>query len=142
MESRALLPQRRISAVRAIRERWMTAGEGFWSVRLTATAEADFQNIIDWTSEEFGDEQARVYAETLSNALEALAAGPATVGVRKRTDIAKGLFTLHVARGGRKRRHFVLFRVHAEQQRRWIEVLRLLHDAMDLPGHGPDAADV
>jgi plasmid stabilization system protein ParE len=80
----------------------MTAAEGFWSVGLTATAEADFQNIIDWTLVQFGDQQARIYAETLSNALEPLTAGPTTIGVKERTDIAKGLFTLHVARAGRK----------------------------------------
>jgi len=118
----------------------MTSAEGIWSVRLTLTAEADFQNIIDWTLKKFGDKQARVYAETLSDALEALTAGPTTIGVRERTDIAKGLFTLHVARAGREGRHFVLFRVHADQQRCWIEVLRLLHDAMDLPSNIPGAA--
>ena len=118
----------------------MTEAEGIWSVRLAETAEVDFQNIIDWTLEQFGDKQARVYAETLSDALEALAAGPRAIGVRERADIAKGLFTLHVARAGRKGRHFVLFRVHAGQQRRWIDVLRLLHDAMDLPSNIPGAS--
>ncbi|MEJ1966457.1 MAG: hypothetical protein WDO56_34900 [Gammaproteobacteria bacterium] len=48
--------------------------------------------------EQFGDKQARVYAESLSDALQSLIAGPTTIGVRERTDIAKGLFTLHVAR--------------------------------------------
>ena len=118
----------------------MTKPEGIWSVRLTATAEADIQNILAWTLEHFGDRQARLHAETLSDALEALTAGPTTIGVKERTDIAKSLFALHVARAGRKGRHFVLFRVQADRQRRWIEVLRLLHDAMDLPGHVADAA--
>jgi toxin ParE1/3/4 len=69
-------------------------------VRLTATAEADFQSIIAWTSEQFGDLQAGVYADTLSAAIAALTAAPTTVGARERR-----------------------------------EILRLLHDAMDLKLH-------
>lgn len=102
-------------------------------MRLTASAEADFQQIISWTLQEFGDRQAAIYADTLSTAILALVAGPATVGARERQDIGKGLFTLHVARGGRKGRHFVLFRVASGA--REIDILRLLHDALDLTMH-------
>lgn len=108
-----------------------------WSVRLTAAADSDFQNIIAWTLEQLGDAQARIYAETLSAALEALTDGPELAGVRERNDITKGLFALHVAREGRKGRHFVIFRIAAGRDQQWIEVLRLLHDAMDLPRHVP-----
>jgi len=120
----------------------MMTEERPWSVRLTATAETDFQNIIDWTLDQFGDMQARVYADTLSAALEALTAGPTTIGAMERKDIAKGLFTLHVARGGRKGRHFVLFRIAADNKQRMIEVLRLLHDAMDVDNRARDAGDL
>jgi toxin ParE1/3/4 len=106
-----------------------------WTVRLTAIAEADYQNIIDWTLRQFGDLQARIYADTVSAALVALAEGPTTVGARERSEIGRGLFTLHVARGGQKGRHFVLFRVGPDKRRREVEVLRLLHDAMDLRLH-------
>jgi toxin ParE1/3/4 len=115
----------------------MTKGERSWSVRLTSPAEADFQNVIAWTLEQFGDRQAIIYAATLSAALNASTAGPTTVGVKERSDIGKGLFTLHVARSDRKGRHFVLFRAGSDQER-LIEVLRLLHDAMDLSSHVPD----
>jgi toxin ParE1/3/4 len=117
----------------------MTADANPWTVRLTNTAESDYQSIIVWTLREFGDLQARIYADTLSAALVALTAGPTTVGVKKRSEIGKGVFTLHVARGGRKGRHFVLFRVGPGKQQRHIEILRLLHDAMDLSRHVPGA---
>ena len=113
----------------------MSAGARPWTVRLTAAAEADYQDILRWTLAHFGEAQARVYAETLSAALEALTAGPKVVGARARKDIAKGLFTLHVARSGRKGRHFVMFRIGSERGREVIEVLRLLQDAMDLQRH-------
>lgn len=106
-------------------------------VRLTAAAEADIQDILRWTVAQFGEAQARSYAETLSAALEALAVGPTIIGAKARNDIARGLFTLHVARNGRKGRHFVMFRIGRHQRREVIEVLRLLHDAMDLPRHLP-----
>jgi len=113
----------------------MTAEEHPWTVRLTLTAESDFRSIIAWTLEQFGVRQARVYADTLSAALVALTAGPTTVGAKKRSEIGKGLFTLPVARGGHKGRHFVLFRVARDKRQRQVEVLRLLHDAMDLSRH-------
>jgi toxin ParE1/3/4 len=106
-----------------------------WTVRLTAAAEVDYRNIIAWTLEQFGDLQARVYADTLSAALVELTAGPTTVGAKERSEIGKGLFTLHVARGSRKGRHFVLFRIRRDKSQNCIEVLRLLHDAMDLKLH-------
>jgi toxin ParE1/3/4 len=110
----------------------MTEGERPWIVRLTAAAEADYQNIIAWTLGQFGDLQARVHADTLSAALVELTAGPTTVGAKERSEIGKGIFTLHAARGGRKGRHFVLFRIGPDNPQSQIEVLRLLHDAMDL----------
>lgn len=111
----------------------MTAQEPRWTVRLTATAEADLQSIIAWTSEQFGDRQAGVYADTLSCAITALMAGPITIGAKERREIGRGLFTLHVARSGRKGQHFVLFRVRPAAHQ--IDVLRVLHDAMDLRLH-------
>jgi toxin ParE1/3/4 len=110
----------------------MTADEPPWSVRLTETAESDFQGIMAWTLREFGDLQAGIDADTLTAALVALTAGPKAVGAKQRSEIGKGIFTLHIARRGHKGRHFVLFRIGPDKHRRHIEILRLLHDAMDL----------
>lgn len=115
----------------------MTAGKHPWKVRLAAAAEVDLQDILRWTVERFGAAQARVYTETLARALEALAGGPHIIGAKARDDIASGLFTLHVVRKGRKGRHFVVFRIARDEGREAIEVLRVLHDAMDLPRHLP-----
>ena len=108
-----------------------------WTIRLTESAEADFQNILRWTKDQFGEARARVYVQTLSAALQALAdGGPTTIGAKARKEIAKGLFTLHVARPSRKGRHILLFRVGQDDARREaIEILRVLHDAMELPRH-------
>ncbi len=92
----------------------MSAGTRSWTVRLTAAAEADFEDILRWTVGRFGEAQARIYAETLSAALNDL---------------------------GRKGSHFVMFRVGRAPDREVIEVLRLLHDAMDLQRHLPPAEE-
>ena len=117
----------------------MSNGARTWTVRLTAAAEGDFEEIVRWTADQFGDGQARIYADTLSAALSDLSAGPTVIGAKKRDDILKGIFTLHVARKGRKGRHFVMFRVGRAPDGEVIEVLRLLHDAMDLQRHLPPA---
>jgi toxin ParE1/3/4 len=102
-----------------------------WEVQLSTAAGADLQDIVKWTAQQFGVRQARSYAETISAALQALTGGPTIIGVKARDDIIKGIHTLHVAREGYKGRHFLLFRVGKD--RSTIEVLRVLHDAMDLP---------
>jgi toxin ParE1/3/4 len=116
----------------------MSGEEITWSVRLTATAEADFEAIIAWTREQFGDIQARAYAGTLAMAMGALTEGLALPGVKARSEIGKQLFTLRIARKGRKGRHFILFRADTGPNRRRIDVLRILHDSMDLERHVPD----
>ncbi|HRW60906.1 MAG TPA: type II toxin-antitoxin system RelE/ParE family toxin [Defluviicoccus sp.] len=113
------------------------AGEPPWPVRLTAAAEADFRSIVRWICERFGEAQARAYADTLVSAITALAQGPAIPGAKARNDINSGLFTLHVARGGRRGRHFLMFRIGHDGDRDLVEVLRILHDAMDVPRHMP-----
>ena len=115
----------------------MSARARGWTVRLTAAAEADLEGILRWTVARFGEAQARIYAEAVAAALNDLLGGPTVAGATKRNDILKGLFTLHVARKGRKGRHFVMFRVVRAPNHDVIEVLRLLHDAMDLQRHLP-----
>lgn len=108
-----------------------------WTVRTSATADDDFEKIIAWTAQEFGPAQALRYADTLIDAIEALSRGPDIPGVKVRDDIAKGLFTLHAARSGRKARHFIVFRIGDHRGQPVIDILRILHDAMDLPRHIP-----
>ena len=111
--------------------------ENTWTVRLSAAAEADFRQILRWTVDNFGSAQARAYADTLSSALKALSAGPSVIGVKERPEIGSNIWTLHVARSGRKGRHFIMFRITDAQNSKVIDVLRILHDSMDLERHLP-----
>jgi toxin ParE1/3/4 len=112
--------------------------ERWWRFRLGAVAELDFANILKWTTENFGAPQARIYRDTLLRAIGELANGPRVAGSNARDEIMPGLRTLHVARHGRRGRHFLLYRV---AEGRIIEVGRILHDQMDLRRHLPVPTD-
>lgn len=105
-----------------------------WVVRLGRQAELDYADISRWTAQNFGSRQAEIYAETLSLAIDALKDGPDILGAKARDEIEVGIRTLHVARQGCKGRHFVVFRVGGDYI---IDVLRLLHDSMELARHLP-----
>jgi toxin ParE1/3/4 len=103
-----------------------------WTVRLTHQAEQDVEDILTWTEERFGSQQAEIYTEVLTLALEALVEGTDVMGVTKRDDILPGIHVLHVARYGKRGRHYLVFQAREGCH---IEVLRILHDSMDLARH-------
>jgi len=109
--------------------------QGSWLVQLAGTAQSDYDEILLWTLEHFDERQMRAYSEVMDQALEALVDGLSCLGVRARDDISPGLFSLHVARNKHKGRHVILFR--ADHRRHVIDVLRILHDAMDFQRHLP-----
>lgn len=110
--------------------------ESTWRVRLGAAAEIDFANILKWTAENFGARQSRVYRDTLLGAIGELADGPDAVGSKARDEIMSGLRTLHVTRQGRRGSHFLMYRAAPNST---IEIVRILHDRMDLQRHVPSA---
>ncbi len=103
-----------------------------WHVRLSQDAETDFAEILIYTHDIFGDSQARTYQGVLADALATLSEGPTVLGSVALDDILPNLRSLHVARRGRRGRHFILYRAADGQT---IEVLRILHDAMDIARH-------
>lgn len=105
-----------------------------WRVRLGAVAELDFANIVKWTAENFGARQSRIYRDTLLQAIRELANGPDLAGSKARDEILPGLRTLHVARRGHRGSHFMMYRA---APKRTIEIIRILHDRMDLRRHAP-----
>jgi toxin ParE1/3/4 len=109
-----------------------------WRVRLGAAAELDFANILKWTTENFGARQSRVYQSTLVQAIGELADGPDVSGFKARDEIMPGLRTVHVARQGRRGSHFLMYRVVPKTT---IEIVRILHDRMDLQRHVPFSPD-
>jgi toxin ParE1/3/4 len=81
--------------------------------------------------------QGLAYAKTFSSTVSALGAVPSIMGVTERNDIAHGLFTLHVAYQGHEGRHVVQFQIARDNGQNVIDVLRILHSAMNLSRHLP-----
>ena len=109
-----------------------------WRVRLGAAAEVDFANILRWTTENFGARQSRVYRDTLVQAIGELSDGPDVAGSKTRDEIMAGLRALHVARHGRRGSHFLMYRAAPNST---VEIVRILHERMDLWRHVPSAPD-
>ena len=109
-----------------------------WRIRLGAAAELDFANIVKWTAENFSARQSRIYRDTLVQAIRELADGPGVAGSKARDEILPGLRALHVARHGRRGSHFVIYRAAPN---RTIEIVRILHDRMDLQRQAPFTPD-
>jgi toxin ParE1/3/4 len=105
-----------------------------WRVRLGAEAEKDFVRILKYTADTFGERQAATYQTTLIDALTALHSGPDVPASASRDEILPGLRSLHIARQGRPGRHFIICRALGGEA---IEVVRILHDAMELACHIP-----
>ena len=107
-------------------------------VILGSAAEDDFTGILERTARRFGTVQARIYKDTLMAAIRAIGESPAVAGSKSREELGPGLRTLHVARGGRRGRHVILYR---EREDAVIEVIRILFDSMDFVRHVPKKQD-
>jgi toxin ParE1/3/4 len=107
---------------------------------LTARAERDIRASLRFTTSRWGATQTASYRTLISAALAELLADPQGPTSRARDEIRPGVRTLHIGRTGRPARHLLVYRVSAAGD---IEVLRFLHDAMELrrhlaePGSGP-----
>ena len=113
----------------------MTAGP--WKIRLSQAAETDFAQILRTTLDSFGQRQVEIYRATLLDALAALALGPDAPGSAPRDEILPGLRSLHVARQGRRGRHFIMYRASNGNT---IDIVRILYDGLELANHIPDQA--
>ena len=117
-----------------------------WKVILAPAAEADLAGILAWSAEAFGDAARRRYAALIVQAIEDLTVDPARVGVETRPEIAAGVQTYHLAHSQNRvapaagrvitPRHFVIYRLRSDSA---VEIVRVLHDSMDLARHLPPA---
>lgn len=93
------------------------------SIKYARRANADLEDITDYTARTWGADQAKRYIRDIRTQIERIASGDA---------IAQ---PLRVARDGlfkcRVNRHFIVF----EQTDDFILIVRVLHEAMDIPRH-------
>jgi len=113
--------------------------------RISNAARADIVDILRLSQMQFGDQARQHYQALILAALQAIAGTPYRVGSHDRDEIAPGLRSYHLiySRQHAKQthgtvkspRHIVFYRVANDEV---IEVVRLLHDAMEVQLHLPN----
>lgn len=108
---------------------------------LAPDAEADIDDILEWTVERFGEPVRDGYEELINTAINELLADPERIGTEPRPDLGPGIRVVHlrssrdhIPHGVRrilKPRHFVVYRQVGDV----LQVVRVLHEAMDLSRH-------
>ena len=113
--------------------------------RISAPAQSDIVDILRHYQIQFGTTARLRYQELIITALEDIAAVPNRIGSSFRDEIAPGLKSFHLYHS-RKRaatskglvqrpRHIIFYRLAQDQV---IEIVRLLHDAMEVRLHLPE----
>ncbi|MFZ2964993.1 MAG: type II toxin-antitoxin system RelE/ParE family toxin [Rhodoglobus sp.] len=106
---------------------------------LAPEAEADIDDILEWSVTQFGAEIRDGYEELIDAAIRSILDDPDRAGSHDRIDLGGGVRSLHLmssrddvspnVRKIVKPRHFVIYR----QVGNVVQVVRLLHEAMNLP---------
>lgn len=96
---------------------------------ISASARRDIANALHHSARRWGPVQRQRYQALIGSALQDLQQNPVHPGSRARDEIRPGLRTFHIARPGQSGRHLVVYRLDANGN---VQVIRLLHDAMDL----------
>lgn len=115
--------------------------------RVTFMPEAlqDIGAILAWSQERFGPEVRLRYERLIDTAIDDVADDPDRLGSRVRPELRAGIRTYHLISsrergrgpGGiiRTPRHLLVYRLIGDTQ---LEILRVLHDRMELGQHLPD----
>lgn len=112
------------------------------ALRVSHQAQGDILDILRYTERTFGESARHRYQRLLQAAMNALLEEPERPGSKARSDIFPGLRSLHLyhcrlaVTSGRvsKPRHIVLYRTVTNQT---LEIVRILHDAMEISRHLP-----
>ncbi|MBX3387547.1 MAG: type II toxin-antitoxin system RelE/ParE family toxin [Phycisphaeraceae bacterium] len=103
-----------------------------FEIRVSDRAWRDIDDVLAWTRSNFGERQREEYWALILEALSDIARDPETA--RRRPELHEKARTFHIARSGRRARHFLLLRILDGNV---VEIGRLLYDGMDLASHLP-----
>ncbi|MHB9797810.1 type II toxin-antitoxin system RelE/ParE family toxin [Pseudomonas sp. MT3] len=107
---------------------------------MSLDAQTDLIDILRYTHAKFGENARRRYQSLIRTAFVSVAAEPERIGSLDRKQLAVGLRSLHLlycraeSHNGRvdRPRHVVFYRVGSDQV---VEIIRILHDAMEVERH-------
>ncbi|HEY5072527.1 MAG TPA: type II toxin-antitoxin system RelE/ParE family toxin [Caulobacteraceae bacterium] len=108
-------------------------------VTVAPAARRDVRDILRWSDSQFGRQARDRYRRFIERACVDLRSDPARPGVQRHQDMAADHFLYHLRHGRSlspadrvaSPRHFLAFRHRGDH----IEIVRILHDAMNLPSH-------
>lgn len=98
-------------------------------LRVSVAARRDITKALRFSDQRWGPAQRQAYRALVEEALLDLLENPEHPASRPRDEIRPGVRTFHIARRGRPGRHLIVYRLGPNGA---LEVMRLLHDAMDL----------
>ena len=114
------------------------------TLRLSLHAEEDIVSILAWSLDKFGGAACRRYEALFVAAFDSLCKNPEKFGSIARPEFGDSVRTYHLrfsrdeartAEGIVHRpRHLLVYRLPGEQE---LEVVRILHDSMELERHLP-----
>ncbi|MGX1186339.1 toxin ParE1/3/4 [Pseudomonas sp. F-14 TE3623] len=112
--------------------------------RISNAARTDIVDILKLSQMQFGDQARQRYQALILAALQAIAGTPYRIGSHDRDELAPGLRSYHLIYSRQQTkhphgtvkspRHIVFYRVGDGDL---IEIVRLLHDAMEVQLHLP-----
>jgi toxin ParE1/3/4 len=109
-------------------------------VVVTAKARRDIFILLATSRAQFGTDAQKRYRLLLEQAITDLADDPRRPGVTRPDGVLEGIWLYHARHAGAhaaacqrvgRPRHVLVFRLHGNE----LDLLRVLHDAMDLPSH-------
>lgn len=95
-------------------------------------AKDDIKRILQYTIENWGEVQGWEYSALIEEALEIVGLDPKCG--RPVNSGRQGILRYHLKQAGRNARHIVFYRMGVDGT---VEIIRLLHDAMDFNRHLP-----
>ena len=115
-------------------------------MKFTRTAEAleDIDEALFWSASNFGRAAARRYRNPIATAIREIALDPELAGSRELRGIPGGIRLYHISLSRnraavdglivKRPRHFISYRLLDSET---VEIVRVLHDSMDVDRHLP-----
>jgi toxin ParE1/3/4 len=119
---------------------------GLLRLRISNAAKADIEDLLAWSEQRFGEAARRRYEAPLTRALRDVAEDALRAGVRARPELGAGVFSDHLFFSRRRAfsglvqqpRHLLVGRI---LEPGFADILRVLHDAMEISRHLPETDD-
>jgi toxin ParE1/3/4 len=119
-------------------------------LRLSGPARIDIEDLLAWSEDRFGVAARQRYEALLTAAPSDVAQDPARQVVEQRPELGSAVFSYHISHSRRssearsaagvvaKPQHLLAWRVAGDGT---LDIVRVLHDAMELSRHLPQDAD-